>query len=276
MVTADPFRATPWASAPATLLPEPITCDAAGLRDLTWASAAAGFPTFSLWSFYADGKGVDTARMMFDDAGVSVRAVEAATRWTEGPEGRSRMPTCSSTSPPCSGPISSSPAPWPRPWTPPGAPRASRRCANTRLEARRPRRHRVPPVVGGPRPRDRWRSCRSRGRRTAASSSTCSIGSGTGGPNLELLRQIPGDRIPTCRCATPPGPSGTHDYLTEALTGRPAPGQGCVDIAALLGVLAEIDADPYFALEVFNAELAARGPSAMAAELRPATRTVFD
>ena len=77
-------------------------------------------------------------------------------------------------------------------------------------------------------------------------------------------------------CDAAPGPSGTHDYLTEALTARPAPGQGCVDIAALLGVLAEIDADPYFALEVFNGELAARGPSAMAAELRRATRTVFD
>ena len=98
-----------------------------------------------------------------------------------------------------------------------------------------------------------------------------------GGPNLELLRQIPGDRIPYVQvCDAAPGPSGTHDYLAEALTARPAPGQGCVDIAALLGVLAEIDADPYFALEVFNPELAARGPSAMAAELRRATRTVFD
>ena len=85
-MTADPFRADAVGMCPATLLPEPMTCDAAGLRDLARASAAAGFPTFSLWSFYATGNGVDTARMMFDDAGVSVRAVEAATRWAEGPE----------------------------------------------------------------------------------------------------------------------------------------------------------------------------------------------
>jgi sugar phosphate isomerase/epimerase len=98
-----------------------------------------------------------------------------------------------------------------------------------------------------------------------------------GGPNLELLRRIPGDRVHYVQvCDAAPGGPVADDYMTEALTARPVPGQGCVDIAALLGALAEIDADPYFALEVFNAELAARGASAMAAELRRATRTVFD
>src|SRR5262245_15997575 len=71
---------------PATLLPEPMTCDADGLRDIARASVGAGFPTLSLWSFYATDNGVDTTRTMFDNAGVSVRAVEAATQWAEGPE----------------------------------------------------------------------------------------------------------------------------------------------------------------------------------------------
>jgi len=63
--------------------------------------------------------------------------------------------------------------------------------------------------------------------------------------------------------------------MTEALTARAVPGKGCVDIETLLGTLAGIDAHPYFALEVFNVELAARGAPAMAAELRRATGAVF-
>ena len=212
---------------PATLLPEPMTCDAAGLRDLTRASAAAGFPTFSLWSFYATGNGVDTARMMFDDAGVSVRAVEAATRWTEGPEaavadadlqldvasvfGADLLLACTM------------------------APTmdAARATEGFAALCERASKHGVRvaieflPWSAVPDLATAWRLVQESG----AANGGIVIDMlhwqrQPGGPNLELLRQIPGDRIPYVQvCDAAPGPSGTHDYLTEALTARPRPGR---------------------------------------------------
>jgi sugar phosphate isomerase/epimerase len=278
VVTVDRYRADAVGMCPATLLPEPMTCDADGLREIAGASAGAGFPTFSLWSFYATNNGVDTARMMFDDAGVAVRAVEAATQWTEGPEaavadadlqldvasafGADLLLACTM------------------------APTmdAARATEGFAALCERASEHGVRvaieflPWSAVPDLATTWQLVQESG----AANGGIVIDMmhwqrQPGGPNLELLRQIPGDRIPYVQvCDAAPNPSDTGDYLTEALTARPAPGQGCVDIAALLGVLAEIDADPYFALEVFNAELAARGAPAMADELRRATRTLFD
>ncbi len=277
-MAADSFRADAVGMCPATLLLEPMTCDVAGLRDIAQASAGAGFPTVSLWSFYATGNGVDTTRSVLDDAGVTVRAVEAATRWAEGPDaaladadeqldvasafGADLLLAC----------------------TLDPTMDATRATEGFAALCERAAQHGVRvaieflPWSAVPDLATVWQIVQGSG----ATNGGIVIDMlhwqrQPGGPNLELLRQIPGDRVHYVQvCDAAPGGPGADDYMTEALTARPVPGQGCVDIAALLGALAEIDADPYFALEVFNAELAARGASAMAAELRRATRTVFD
>jgi sugar phosphate isomerase/epimerase len=276
-VTADPFRADAVGMCPATLLPEPMTCDADGLRDIARASVGAGFPTLSLWSFYATDNGVETTRTMFDDAGVTVRAVEAATRWAEGPEaavadaevqlavasafGADLLLACTLAPTMDAARATEGFAAL--------CDRASEQGVRVAIE--------FLPWSAVPDLATAWQLVQEAG----AANGGIVIDMlhwqrQPGGPNLELLRQIPGDRIPYVQvCDAAPGPPGNDDYLTEALTARPAPGTGCVDITALLGVLADIDADPWFALEVFNADLAARGAPAMAAELRRATRTVF-
>ena len=274
----DPFRADAVGMCPATLLTEPMTCDADGLRDIAQASAGAGFPTLSLWSFHATDNGVDTTRTMFDDAGVTVRAVEAATQWAEGPEaavadGEAQLAVASVFGADLLLACTMAPTM-----------DAARATEGFAALCERASEHGVRvaieflPWSAVPDLATAWQLVQQAG----AANGGIVIDMlhwqrQPGGPNLELLRQIPGDRIPYVQvCDAAPGPPGDDDYLTEALTARPAPGQGCVDITTLLGVLAEIDADPWFALEVFNAELAARGAPAMAAELHRATRTVFE
>jgi sugar phosphate isomerase/epimerase len=273
---AVPFSADTVGMCPATLLPEPMSCDVAGLREIARASAGAGFPTLSLWSFYATGNGVDTTRKVFDDAGITVRAVEAATSWTEGPEpavadadqqldvaaafGADVLLAC--TLAPTMDAVRATEG------FAALCERASAHGVRVAVE--------FLPWSAVPDLATTWRLLQESG----ATNGGIVIDMmhwqrQPGGPNLELLREIPGERVHYVQvCDAAPEPSGT-DYMTEALTARAVPGEGCVDIETLLGTLAAIDAHPYFALEVFNAELAARGASAMAAELRRAARTVF-
>ena len=87
-----------------------------------------------------------------------------------------------------------------------------------------------------------------------------------GGPNLDLLARIPGERISFVQlCDAGPVPGG--DLLTEAMSARLLPGDGVVDFAALFDCLHTIGADPFLATEVFNPGLVAHlgtGPAAAA------------
>jgi len=98
-----------------------------------------------------------------------------------------------------------------------------------------------------------------------------------GGPNLELLGRIPGDRIQYVQVADAPAavPSGREEYLTQAMSARPIPGTGEVDIPAVLACLQDIGAAPFVAFEVFNHALAAEGADVMAARLKASAETLF-
>jgi sugar phosphate isomerase/epimerase len=95
-----------------------------------------------------------------------------------------------------------------------------------------------------------------------------------GGPRPDLLRTLPGDRIPVVQlCDSAPDPSvGTE---REAMTDRRLPGQGTIDFASLFGVLDEIGARPVIAPEVFNRELAAAGMGSMAARVFEASASLL-
>ena len=95
-----------------------------------------------------------------------------------------------------------------------------------------------------------------------------------GGPNPDLLRRIPGDRIPVVQlCDSAPGNStGT---MHEAMSGRLLPGEGVVDFGELFHVLNEIGASPIIAPEVFNPDLAAHGMKQMAAQVYTASHALL-
>lgn len=86
-----------------------------------------------------------------------------------------------------------------------------------------------------------------------------------GGPDFALLRSIPAPSVryvqlcDSPRIATPEA----GQYVPFSLRSRLPPGQGCVDIGSILTTLEDMGAAPYFAFEVYNAELAANGPSAV-------------
>ena len=74
---------------PSTLLPDPMRVDADSFRDYMNATAQAGFDEVSLWAFHLMFAGPQAANAVLD-SGLSVRAVEAAIRWTAGPSDAAR------------------------------------------------------------------------------------------------------------------------------------------------------------------------------------------
>ncbi len=96
------------------------------------------------------------------------------------------------------------------------------------------------------------------------------------GPDLDLLRTIPGQRVLYVQvCDAYPPDSAVPQYLPGRVQDRPLPGDGVVDIPGILAALSDIGADPFFAAEVFNAGMAARGPGSMAAQIRESVALYF-
>jgi len=90
-----------------------------------------------------------------------------------------------------------------------------------------------------------------------------------GNPAVDVLREIPGDRIPVLQtCGFRPEPEG--DPMTECTAKRLLPGEGAVGFAGL----DEIGTDPLLAPEVLNLELARAQPTAE--QGRAATQSVPD
>jgi sugar phosphate isomerase/epimerase len=95
-----------------------------------------------------------------------------------------------------------------------------------------------------------------------------------GGPNTDLLAQIPPSFLPIVQiCDAKSEPS--EDLYNEALTDRRVPGDGVVDFDEFFTALYATGADPLLAPEVFNAELAAEGRGPMAAAIMAGCRQVL-
>ena len=94
-----------------------------------------------------------------------------------------------------------------------------------------------------------------------------------GGPDEAALRSLPGDRVHVLQVNDAPS-EPSSDPLDEAMTGRLLPGEGDIDLAAVLAILDDIGADPIIAPEVFSSELAALGPAEMARRIAAATASV--
>jgi sugar phosphate isomerase/epimerase len=257
---------------PAILLPDPMDADDEHFERVVHAAAAAGFTSFSLWSFWATRYGTERARFLLDSVGISVGAVEAVTQWVDGPSvaldaeitatgevaavlGADTVLAC--TLEPSLASLDAAIAGF-RVLCEHAATRDLRVCIE------------FFPWSGMPDLASAWGVVEGSG----AANGGIVIDMmhwqhQDGGPNFELLERIPGEHIhyvQACDTVAPRAPAG--DYMREALGNRRLPGQGEVDIARLLRTLDAIGADPWFAYEVFNQGLAAGGPEAMARTLR--------
>jgi sugar phosphate isomerase/epimerase len=95
-----------------------------------------------------------------------------------------------------------------------------------------------------------------------------------GGPDLDALRRFPADRIDLLQFDDAL-PEPWPEPLPETLTARLLPGEGCIDIDAVLDVLDAGGATPELAAEVFSTALTELGPDDMAATVYAATDAVL-
>ncbi len=258
-----------------TLLVDPMTIDGDVLRSYLDAAAGAGFESVSLWGFHIMFAG-DDATAAVRASGLDVGCVEAAIGWVDGPSealnkeidmlislgtelGSSLLAaTCLGSVDDHGAAVAGLAVIAQRaaeadmsialeflPWT--GLPTfaaANTMCVETGY-------HNATVLL------DTWHWVRQ-----------------PGGPDLDMLRSVPGSRVAYLQvCDVNPEPSG--DTETEALTARLLPGDGIVDFDSILAALSEIGSDPFIAAEVFNKDLSAMGPQAMAKSVAAACREVF-
>ncbi|MCQ3811345.1 MAG: sugar phosphate isomerase/epimerase [Acidimicrobiia bacterium] len=97
-----------------------------------------------------------------------------------------------------------------------------------------------------------------------------------GGPNPDLLRQIPSEKLRVVQlCDAAAECPDDMDIATETMTDRLLPGEGAVDFAEVVGILADVGAEPIWFPEVFSTSLATAGPQTMAPQVLAASRSVL-
>ena len=97
-----------------------------------------------------------------------------------------------------------------------------------------------------------------------------------GGPNPDLLRQIPPEKLRVVQlCDAAADLPDDMDIATETMTARLLPGVGAVDFAEVLGIITGSGAAPIWFPEVFSTTLAAAGPQTMAPQVLAASRSVM-
>jgi len=263
---------------PSTLLADIMAVDAESFRDYLEATAAAGFDSVSLYPFHLLFAG-DGATRVVKDSGLQVRAVEAAIGWTTGPsedvtkEIDGLIATghdlgADIVGAACLGPIDDRAA----------AVEGLASIASRAAEADMVISLEFLPWTGIP---------------TMAAANDLIIDGGEpnatilldtfhwtrqpGGPDLDLLRSLPGDRIAYVQLCEPSAAPdlGLEQVENEAMHNRRPPGAGAVDFDAIWAALDHIGSDPFVAAEVFNDELLAAGRHAMAKTVHDACRAIL-
>ena len=98
-----------------------------------------------------------------------------------------------------------------------------------------------------------------------------------GGPDYDLLREIPGEHITYVQPTDAPAEvvESAEGYMKQCITERPVPGDGVLDIDRMVEAIEATGAEPHLALQVCNPALAAEGADVMAAKLRASATEMF-
>lgn len=272
------MKITSLGNCPSTLLEDIMAVDADSFRDYLDATAAAGFDSVSLYPFHLMFAG-DGATRAVKDSGLAVKAVEASIGWTGGPSDAVTAEVdgliasgqelgAHIVGAACLGAIDDRSA----------AVEGLASIAARAAEADMVISLEFLPWTGVP---------------TLAAANELVVDTGEpsatvlldtfhwirqpGGPDLELLRSLPGDRIAYVQlCEPSDSPDMPVDRIEdEAMHRRRAPGAGAVDYASIWEALSHIGSDPFVAAEVFNDELLSTGRHAMAKTVHDACRAVL-
>ncbi len=261
---------------PATMLADPFTVTSDDLAKLIAASGAAGYANWSVWSLHLQQVGVPEAAQRLADAGIAVPVVEAISQWSAGPGEAQRreidaiLDVADVVGAATIGACVLEP-------TADLAAAADGLAASCAVAAERGRRISLEflPWSAVPDLRTAWSLI------TAAGAPNAGLLLDTwhwtrmpGGPDPDLLRSIPGERlhyVQLCDAAVPAG----LEPMAECMTARLPTGQGVVDFAGFWDALSATGARPIVTTEVFNAPLAARGPEVHARTVRDALAAVL-
>ncbi len=257
---------------PSTLLVDPMTVDADSLRAYVDATAEAGFDSVSLWAFHLMFAGSDSAGVV-RDSGLKVEAVEAAIGWTNGPgdgataEIDGLIETAAQLGAhiigaAMLGPMDDIGA------TTEGLAAVSARAAEADIIIALE----FLPWAGVP----TFAAANDLVVATGAPNATVLLDTWhwvrqPGGPDLDALRAVPGDRVAYVQMCDP-APTAAEGVEAEAMEDRRLPGSGTVDYPSIWGALDEIGSTPFVAAEVFNTAMAADGPGPMATAIHDACR----
>jgi sugar phosphate isomerase/epimerase len=262
-----------------TLHVTPHQFDTHDIERCVRAAAGAGFPSVVFQVHWAKTYGGEALRRLLDECGLTAGALEGSMAWTDGPEAASRdadqlFELAASIG---AGVVHASTlAPvLDRPRAVEGfaalCDRAGEHDIDVALE--------FIPHYAVPDLKTAWDIVRDAG---ASNGGICldfmHFDRQPGGPDYELLRQIPGEHLtyvqPTD--APPEVVDTSDDYMMQCITERPVPGEGVLDIDRMVQAIEATGATPYLAFQVCNPGLAGEGAEVMAAKLRASAATVFD
>lgn len=260
---------------PSTLLPDPMAVDGESFRAYIDATAEAGFDAVSLWAFHLMFAGPDSADVV-RASGLQVKAVEAAIGWTggatdaaiaevDGLVGTGADLGAGIVGAACLGPIDDRAA----------AAEGLAAIAGRAAEADMVIALEFLPWTGVP----TFAAANDLIEASGAANATVLLDTfhwirQPGGPDLDALRAVRGDRVAYVQLCEPAGVAA-DDIESEAMHQRRAPGAGAVDYASIWAALDHIGSSPFVAAEVFNDGLAAQGPTVMAKTLHDACRAVL-
>ncbi|MFT5202114.1 MAG: sugar phosphate isomerase/epimerase [Candidatus Aldehydirespiratoraceae bacterium] len=263
---------------PSTLLTDPMAIDGDKFRAYLDATQEAGFDAVSLWAFHVMFAG-DGAAAYVKDSDLTVEAVEASIGWTTGPSDalNAEIEALISTGTDlgahivgaaCLGPIEDRGA-------------AIEGLASIAAQAEAADMLialEFLPWTGVPTFAAANDMCIETGQLNATVLlDTFHWVRQPGGPDLDLLRSVPGDRVAYVQLCDPSAAAEMplDQVENEAMTARRAPGSGAVDYASIWEALDHIGSAPFVAAEVFSRDLDATGPAAMAKVIHDACRAVL-
>jgi sugar phosphate isomerase/epimerase len=249
-----------------------MKCGADDFASCVAATEGAGFKSISVWPFHTDAIGMDRAEALLTDAGIKVRAVEAATSWGDAPPAAIRDEAA---------PLLAFAGRF-------GADILVAVKLDLGLESIRRAAEGFStlcglaadqgigvcleflPWTGIPDISTAWQIVEQSGAPNGGILlDTWHWTRQPGGPNPDVLRQVPGERIHYVQVSDT-SPAADSELIVETMTDRRLPGTGATDIPAVFATLNDIGARPFVAAEVFSSSLAATGPWEMAKAVRAA------